>query len=344
MPSRDTSSLLTVHDLRTYFPTRRGLVRGVDGIDLEVRHGEVVGLVGESGCGKTVTAYSILGLVPKPGRIVSGEIQFLGENLRRKTPEEMRRLRGTQISMVFQEPLTALNPVFPVATQIGDVLRYHLDLPSQEVRRRVIELLDHVGIPLPEHVAGAYPFQLSGGMQQRVLIAMAIACRPELLIADEPTTALDTTIQAQIMDLFRRLIREDGLTVLLITHNLGIVSEMCQRVYMMYAGQIVEEASVHELFTEPKHPYTSGLLRCIPVFKRDDTPLETIKGTVPTVLDPPAGCRFADRCVYVRGRCREEGPALRAVKEAHHVACHFAESLSLARPDIGSPSWVPTGP
>jgi oligopeptide/dipeptide ABC transporter ATP-binding protein len=247
----------------------------------------------------------------------------------------LRTIRGEEISMVFQEPLSALNPVFTVQTQIGDVLKYHKKLSSTEIHDRVIELLQHVGIPAPERVARSYPFELSGGMRQRVLIAMAIACNPALLIADEPTTALDATIQAQIMELLKRLVDENDVSILLITHDLALVAELCQRVYVMYAGKIVEEATADELFVQPKHPYTSALLRCIPGFQRDNGPLAAIEGSVPSLIDVKPGCRFADRCPYAQPICREQEPPLRTLASGHRAACHFADTLELPSPVSG---------
>ena len=334
-------ALLTIRGLRTHIPTRRGILRAVDGIDLSIDAGEIVGLVGESGCGKTMAAYSILGLVPRPAEVAGGEILFQGEDLRRHGPERLRALRGSAISMVFQEPLTALNPLFPVATQIRDVLLRHLTLSPRAVTGRIHELLDHVGIPSPRHVARCYPFQLSGGMRQRVLIAMAIACRPRLIIADEPTTALDTTIQAQILELLRRLVEEDDIALLLITHDLAVVAEMCRRVYVMYAGEIVEHAPVGALFAAPLHPYSSALLRCIPALAGPDRELESIEGVVPDGVGPTECCAFAPRCSFAVGRCRSERPKLRALATGHLAACHLAGSAALARPGTGA---GPSGP
>ncbi len=324
-------TLLAVRALRTHIPTRRGVLRAVDGIDLNVDAGEIVGLVGESGCGKTMAAYSILGLVPRPAEVVGGEILFQGEDLRGKSREQLRQLRGSALSMVFQEPLTALNPLFPVGTQIRDVLLQHQRLSPRAARARIHELLDHVGIPEPRHVARTYPFQLSGGMRQRVLIAMAIACRPRLVIADEPTTALDTTIQAQILDLLRRLVEEDHIALLLITHDLGVIAEMCQRVYVMYAGEIVEHAPVRDLFASSMHPYSDALLRCTPALADPDRELESIEGIVPDMIGPADHCAFADRCAHVVPRCRAEHPELRTVAEGHSAACHLAGDLTFTR-------------
>ncbi|MSO65614.1 MAG: ABC transporter ATP-binding protein [Alphaproteobacteria bacterium] len=333
MPSTLTSTasepLLDVRGLRTWIPTRRGEVRAVDGIDLKVHAGEVVGLVGESGCGKTLAAYSILGLLPPPARVVAGEIRFRGADLSRCGAEERRRLRGSAMSMVFQEPLSALNPVFPVGVQIADILRQHSGLSARAIRARVLELLAHVGIASPDLAARAYPFQLSGGMRQRVLIAMAISCRPQLLIADEPTTALDATVQAQILDLLRRLVDESGIAMILISHDLAVVAEMCRRVYVMYAGRIVEHAEVAAAFDRPRHPYTSALLRCMPGLKQDDSPLETIEGVVPALIAPEPGCRFRPRCRHAIGACAELDPDPAALGSGHTAACHRAGELRL---------------
>jgi peptide/nickel transport system ATP-binding protein len=335
-------ALLEVRGLRTYFSTRRGLVRALDGVDLTVDSGETVGVVGESGSGKTLTAYSVLGLLPQSARVVDGSILFQGSELRGADAEAMRRLRGSGISMVFQEPLTALNPVFPVGVQIRDVIRAHGAVPRKQLRGRVVELLRHVGIPAPDHAAAAYPFQLSGGMRQRVLIAMAIACSPRLLIADEPTTALDATVQAQILDLLRHLVEEDGISLILITHNFGIVADLCQRIYVMYAGQVVEHGSVRSIFAAPRHPYTAALLHCIPVPRDDSSPLATIEGSVPSLVEPSVGCRFAARCPHAQSRCLVEVPLLRRVADAHWAACHYAETLGLAGvPAYDTPSPIP---
>ena len=334
-------TLLAVRGLRTHIPTRRGVLRAVDGIDLSIDAGEIVGLVGESGCGKTMAAYSILGLVPRPAEVVDGEILFQGEDLRDKSPEQLRQLRGSAMSMVFQEPLTALNPLFPVGTQIRDVLLQHQRLSQRAVRARIHELLDHVGIPEPRHVARTYPFQLSGGMRQRVLIAMAIACRPRLVIADEPTTALDTTIQAQILDLLRRLVAEDHIALLLITHDLGVIAEMCRRVYVMYAGEIVEHAPARGLFASSLHPYSDALLRCTPALADPDRELESIEGIVPDMIGPADHCAFADRCPHAVQRCRAEHPELRAVADGRHAACHLAGELTFPQPGQAAGRLLP---
>jgi oligopeptide/dipeptide ABC transporter ATP-binding protein len=289
--------LLDVKGLRTSFYTRDGVVRAVTGVDFHVDRGEIMGLVGESGCGKSVTSLSIMRLVASPGRIEAGEVVFDGEDLLKLPIGEMRRLRGDRISMIFQQPTSSLNPVMDVGRQIGEVLEIHRRMKEKAARRRALELLRMVGIPDPERRLKAYPHEMSGGMAQRVMIAMALALEPELLIADEPTTALDVTIQAQILDLLRGLQRETGTAIVLITHDLGVVAEMCDRVAVMYAGEIVEQADVTTLFREPRHPYTQGLIGSIPVMGVVREELSTIPGTVPNLINLPAGCRFAPRCL-----------------------------------------------
>jgi oligopeptide/dipeptide ABC transporter ATP-binding protein len=316
--------LLTVRDLHTYFYTDEGVVRSVEGVHLTVHAGETVGLVGESGCGKSVTSLSIMRLVARPGRIVRGTIEFQGKDLLRLSNARMRRIRGNDIAMIFQEPMTSLNPVFPIGDQIAESLRLHLKLSRREAERRSIELLQQVGIPRPQQVVREYPHQLSGGMRQRVMIAIAMACQPQLLIADEPTTALDVTIQAQILDLMKRLQAEYGSAILMITHDLGVVAEMCERVIVMYAGRIVEEADVYTLFENPKHPYTQGLLRSIPRLGERNRRLYSIPGNVPTPINMPEGCKFVDRCPMVMDRCRQAEPPLMDVAgsaSGHRARC-----------------------
>lgn len=320
--------LLEVRDLRVSFFTPRGEVRAVDGVSLTIDEGETFGLVGESGCGKTVTALSILRLLDGNGRIVGGEITFAGRNLLALDEEAMRSVRGEQIAMIFQEPMTALNPVLTVGYQIGEVLEVHRGASRKEARAQAIEMLRLVEIPEPERGVDAYPHQLSGGMRQRVMIAMALVCRPRLLIADEPTTALDVTIQAQILDLLGHLQERFGMAVLFVTHDLGVVAERARRVAVMYAGRIVEQAPTEELFRRPLHPYTRGLLRSIPRPGVRQRRLEAIQGTVPNPLALPSGCRFRDRCSYAIGRCAEVDPLLAAVRgESHRVACIRAEEF-----------------
>jgi oligopeptide/dipeptide ABC transporter ATP-binding protein len=307
-----SAPLLQVTDLRTYFFTDQGVARAVDGVSFTVAEGETLALVGESGCGKTVTSLSILGLVPDPpGRILPGSsIRFRGEELVGSSPERMRRLRGNEISMIFQEPMTSLNPVFTIGEQIAEPLRLHRRLGKREARERGIELLREVRIPEPQLRFDEYPHQLSGGMRQRVMIAMALACEPALLVADEPTTALDVTIQAQILELLAELRERRRMAVLLITHDLGVVAEVADRVVVMYAGQVAETGTAGEIFRAPAHPYTEGLLASIPRVDRIGERLRPIPGVVPPPHAWPAGCRFADRCPYVWERGRSEPPPL----------------------------------
>lgn len=312
--------LLDVRGLKTYFHISLGVVRAVDGVNLCVSKGEAVGLVGESGCGKTMTAHSIMKLVPSPpGFIEEGEIWFRNTDLLRLGEQEMRKFRGREVSMVFQDPMTYLNPVMKVGKQIAEVLVS----PTRD--RTVIKLLESVGIPDPLKVADQYPHELSGGMRQRVLIAIAMANDPPLLIADEPTTALDVTIQAQILDLIKTIKTEKGTSLLLITHDLGIVAEMCDRVYVMYAGKIVESGDVFSIFEEPLHPYAQGLLRSSLSIAEFRENLETIEGTVPNLLDPPSGCRFHPRCPMAMSVCREKEPSLIQEKPGHEVSCWLYE-------------------
>jgi oligopeptide/dipeptide ABC transporter ATP-binding protein len=321
--------LLEVKGLRTSFYTRDGIVRAVDGIDFHVDRGEVLGLVGESGCGKSVTSLSILRLIAKPGRIEAGEIVFDGRDLLTLDADAMRKIRGEQIAMIFQQPTSSLNPVWDVGRQITEVLEIHRDMKGSAARDRALELLKMVGIPDPERRLRAYPHELSGGMAQRVMIAMALACEPDLLIADEPTTALDVTIQAQILDLMRHLREDTGSAIILITHDLGVVAEMCDRVAVMYAGEIVEEADVRTLFREPKHPYTRGLIGSIPVVGDIRDELAVIPGNVPNLIDLPPYCRFAPRCVARveanLARCTAEHPDLRTVGPDHAARCFLYE-------------------
>jgi len=313
--------MLRVENLVTRFHTYDGVVRALEGVSFEVREGEIFGLVGETGCGKSVTTYSTLRLLPSTGRVHSGRITFAGESLLDASESRMREVRGGEIAMIFQDPLSALNPVMRVGDQIAESVWLHDDLPDAEaVAARVEEVLGEVRMPDPAGAARAFPHELSGGMQQRVMIAMALAGRPKMLIADEPTTALDVTIQSQVLQLLRQLKQEAGLTVLLITHDLGVVAELCDRVAVMYAGTIVETAPVAELFGNPRHPYTQGLLAALP--GTSDT-LVPIPGRVPDLLNPPSGCRFHPRCPLAVDRCRAEAPELRG--DARQVACHEVE-------------------
>jgi oligopeptide/dipeptide ABC transporter ATP-binding protein len=317
--------LLEVRGLETHFDTRQGVVKAVDGADFHVDRGEVLGLVGESGCGKSVTSLSIMGLVPHPGGVVAGEILFAGKDITKMKPSEVRALRGEHISMIFQQPSSALNPVFRAGAQIQEVFELHRDWSTEVEEEKVIEMLAKVGIPDPKRRAASYPHELSGGMAQRVMIAMALACEPELLIADEPTTALDVTIQAQILDLIRDLQQKSSTAVILITHDLGIVAEMADRVAVMYAGQIVEEADVRTIFRKPLHPYTKGLIGSIPVLGARRELLEVIPGVVPSMIDLPPGCRFAPRCgprvEHGLQICTQQEPDLREVEDGHKARC-----------------------
>ena len=317
--------LLDIRDLRTWFYTLDGVVKAVDGVDFYVRPGEVVGLVGESGCGKSVTSLSAMRLVAYPGKIESGEIMFDGTNLLELPAKEMTNIRGKRMSMIFQQPTACLNPVYNTEYQLVEVYRIHQDLKRKVGRERALELLRQVGIPDPERRLKAFPHELSGGMAQRVMIAMALACNPDLLIADEPTTALDVTIQAQILDLMRDIQAELGSAIVLITHDLGVVAEMASRVAVMYAGQIVEETDIRTLFNDPKHPYTVGLIGSIPVLGETKGELDTIPGNVPNLINLPPGCRFAPRC---RARaennleiCLQEIPELKPIAPGHAVRC-----------------------
>ncbi|MGQ9695649.1 MAG: ABC transporter ATP-binding protein [Thermodesulfobacteriota bacterium] len=326
--AQDNNFLLKIRNLHTYFFTDEGVAKAVDGVDIELEEKGTLGLVGESGCGKSVTALSIMRLIPDPpGKIVQGEVIFAGVNLLSLTESEMRKVRGRSISMIFQEPMTSLNPVFQIGDQISEVLRLHEGVSKKEAWNRSVEMLRMVGIPSPERRVAEYPHQLSGGMRQRAMIAMALACRPKLMIADEPTTALDVTIQAQILELINRLQKETGMSVILITHNLGVIAETAQKVAVMYAGRIVEYAPVRSLFVTPRHPYTQGLLKSIPRLDEGQARkqrLEAIPGLVPSLLDLPPGCKFSNRCKYVMDKCHEE-PKLREIDPGHFVRCWLYE-------------------
>ncbi len=325
MAKTDKKPLLEVKNLKTHFFTEDGVVHAVDGVDFEVYPGEILGLVGESGCGKSVTSLSVMRLVSPPGKVLEGEILLDNIDLLKLSEAEMMKVRGNRISMIFQQPQTALNPVFKVGDQIAEVLSIHQDFGKEAGRKRAVELLKMVGIPEAERRAESYPHELSGGMAQRVMIAMALACVPELLIADEPTTALDVTIQAQILDLVLQMREQMGTSVILITHDLGVIAELAERVAVMYAGEIVEQAEATELFDHPLHPYTQGLIGSIPVLGRIKERLDVIPGNVPNLVDPPPGCRFAPRCQarvkYGLKICGEADPTLNEVKSGHLVRC-----------------------
>lgn len=328
-PSADAAGaagepLLEIDGLRTWFDTEEGLVKAVDGVSYRLGRGETLGVVGESGCGKSVTAMSILRLLPTPpARYADGRILFEGRDLLRLPEAQLRKVRGNRIAMVFQEPMTSLNPVYTAGEQIMEALRLHRGMGRPEARAAAIGLLERVGIPAPEQRVDEYPHQLSGGMKQRVMIAMALACDPALLIADEPTTALDVTIQAQILDLLRDMQRELGMSILLITHDLGVVAEMSDRVVVMYAGKVVEHTDVHTLFERPRHPYTFGLFQSLPeLHAADDARLREIPGTVPNPLRFPTGCKFHPRCFKASDECARVEPELVELEPGHELACH----------------------
>ena len=315
-------ALLEVRGLRTHFASERGEVRAVDGVDFRLERGRTLGIVGESGCGKSVTALSIMGLVPQPpGRIAGGEVLLEGEDLLKAPPGRLRDLRGDKLSMIFQEPMTSLNPAFPVGDQIAEALLRHRKLSRSDAQEKAIGMLRKVRIPSPETRAKEYPHQLSGGMRQRVMIAMALACNPALLIADEPTTALDVTIQAQILELMRAPRGELGTAIILITHDLGVVAELADDVIVMYAGRVIERAPVPALFAEPQHPYTVGLLGSIPRLDAEQERLSAIEGFVPDAAAMPEGCRFHPRCPFAIDRCRREEPALAEISRNHFASC-----------------------
>lgn len=313
--------LLHIEDLTVHFHTDEGIVEAVDGIHLLVPAGEIVGVVGESGSGKSVTALSILRLIRKPGRIVQGAIRFAGRNLLELTEEEMRLLRGSHISMIFQSPRTSLNPVLAAGWQIERLIRLHKREKAKDAREQAVQMIRQVGIPAPERIYHEYPHQLSGGMCQRIMIAMALVTNPQLLIADEPTTGLDVSIAAQILDLLKEMGQRTGATILLITHDLGVVAGYCDRVAVMHAGQVVESASVKKLFRQPLHPYTIKLIHSVPRVDVDMV-METIPGNVPGLIHPPPGCRFADRCQWVMAICRKTRPPVQSLDGDHLVACH----------------------
>jgi len=315
--------VLEIRDLKTYFFTYEGVAKAVDGVSYQLAKGEPLGVVGESGCGKSVTALSILRLIPiPPGKIVGGEILFKGKNLIDLSEEEMRKIRGNRISMIFQEPMTSLNPVFTIGNQIQETIKLHQGLSKRESLEKAIEMLRLVNIPSPERCVNQYPHELSGGMRQRAMIAMSLACNPEILIADEPTTALDVTIQAQILDLLNKLKEELGMAIILITHNLGVIAETVNRVLVMYAGKIVEEAKTQTLFENPQHPYTFSLLKSLPrVDSKRYERLAIIHGSPPDCINLPHGCPFMPRCEFAIERCSQENPGLEYVENEHRIAC-----------------------
>lgn len=317
----NNDSIFEIRGLKTQFFTSKGIVPAVDGVDITVRKGEAVGLVGESGCGKSMTAMSVMQLLKKPGRVVDGTIKLNGEDLLKMNKREINDIRGNRISMIFQEPMTALNPVYTIGKQAMEALMIHQKISKEEAKAKVIDMFAKVGIPEPEKRFSVYPHQLSGGLRQRVMIAMAMICNPELMIADEPTTALDVTIEAQILYLMNQLQKEVGTAIIMITHNLGVVAESCDYVYVMYAGKIMEEAPVKELFKNPLHPYTFGLMNSIPKMTEVKTHLYTIKGMVPNLLNLPQGCRFCPRCDKAMKICTMYQPDLYELEDGHKVRC-----------------------
>jgi peptide/nickel transport system ATP-binding protein/oligopeptide transport system ATP-binding protein len=325
--------LLEIQNLKTVFSTERGVIRAVDGVSLTLGAGETLGVVGESGCGKTMLALSIMRLIPANGQIAGGRVLFNGQDLLTLPEETMREKRGRDIAMIFQEPMTSLNPVLRIGEQIAEAIRLHQHVPDREAQALSVKLLGEVGIPEPERRVKDYPHQLSGGMRQRVMIAMAMSCRPRLLLADEPTTALDVTIQAQILNLISGLKEKNNMAVILITHDLGVVAEAAQKVAVMYAGKIVETAEVEKLFARPLHPYTRGLIEsrpsgCVDAQSADEAYLKTIPGAVPSLYALPSGCRFSERCALVEEACRVREPELMEIEEGHFVACFIAERLA----------------
>ncbi len=328
------NTLLEVKNLRTKYKTDDGTLYPVDDVSFRVKKGQTLGIVGESGCGKSQTALSIMRLIQKPGIIESGDVIFKDESLLKKSDAEMREILGNQMAMIFQEPMTSLNPVFTIGDQIEESIRLHKkDLNKSQIKDRAIEMLKLVGIPAPEKRYHEYPHQLSGGMRQRVMIAMAMSCNPQLLIADEPTTALDVTIQAQILDLMRKVQKEFGAGMILITHDLGVVAEMCQDVMVMYAGKVIEYGTVEDIFYRPKHPYTKGLLNSIPHFETGARlkTLQTIPGLVPNLYKLPQGCRFQERCTYATDVCKKGEPALENLRGSHKAACFNIDATSTTR-------------
>jgi peptide/nickel transport system ATP-binding protein len=323
-----SETILRIEELKTYFFTEAGIVKAVDGVSFEIRKGESLGLVGESGSGKTVTAFSVLGIVPKPGKIVGGKIVFKGDNLVGKTEKQLLPLRGKEIAVIFQDPSSSLNPLYKVETQIKDVLLAHKKMTEEECRKRVLELLTLVGIPDPETRMLEFPHQFSGGMKQRVAIARALALQPTLLFADEPTTALDVTIQAQVLDLLEDLKRKLGMSLVMITHDMGIIAKMTTRVVVMYAGRVCEIAKTEDLYEQPRHPYTATLLAAVPRLDRKKT-LSIIPGNIPNLIEPPSGCRFHPRCKYADTKCEQDQPKMEEVGPDHFVACYRWKELVL---------------
>lgn len=320
------SIVLDIRNLKSHFFTAKGEVPAVDGVTIQVPPGKIIGIVGESGCGKSMTAMSVMGLLRYPGRVVEGSITLDGRDITHLSPRELAKVRGNEISMIFQEPMTSLNPVYPVGRQVREAILQHQKISKEEARKRVLEIFQAVGIPEPEKRYNSYPHQLSGGLRQRVMIGMAMVCRPKVMIADEPTTALDVTIEAQILQLMKKLCREQGTSIILITHNMGVVAEICDYVYVMYAGKVMEQAETFELFEHTEHPYTAGLLKSIPRLDEKVDRLYTIEGVVPNLLHLPAGCNFCTRCKEASERCFMEKPCLYQTRNGHGVRCFKYES------------------
>ena len=320
------SIVLDIRNLKSHFFTAKGEVPAVDGVSIQVPAGKIIGIVGESGCGKSMTAMSVMGLLRYPGKVVDGTIVLDGRDITHLKPKELADVRGNEISMIFQEPMTSLNPVYPVGKQVREAILLHQKMSRDEAKQKVIEIFRAVGIPEPEKRYGSYPHQLSGGLRQRVMIGMAMVCKPKVMIADEPTTALDVTIEAQILRLMKRLCAEQGTSIILITHNMGVVAEICDYVYVMYAGKVMERAETFELFGNTRHPYTQGLLKSIPRLDEKADRLYTIEGVVPNLLHLPKGCNFCNRCEKAEERCYQEKPELYQTAEGHGVRCFLYES------------------
>lgn len=320
------SIILDIRNLKSHFFTAKGEVPAVDGVSIKVPAGKIIGIVGESGCGKSMTAMSVMGLLRYPGKVVDGTITLDGRDITHLSRKELSQVRGNEISMIFQEPMTSLNPVYPVGRQVREAILLHQDVSKEEAKQRVINIFRAVGIPEPEKRYNSYPHQLSGGLRQRVMIGMAMVCRPKVMIADEPTTALDVTIEAQILRLMKRLCAEQGTSIILITHNMGVVAEICDYIYVMYAGKVMEQAETFELFENTRHPYTQGLLKSIPKLDEKAERLYTIDGVVPNLLHLPEGCNFCTRCTQAVERCYREKPCLYQTSEGHGVRCFQYES------------------
>ncbi|MDD3252075.1 MAG: ABC transporter ATP-binding protein [Lachnospiraceae bacterium] len=320
------SIILDIRNLKSHFFTAKGEVPAVDGVSIQVPAGKIIGIVGESGCGKSMTAMSVMGLLRYPGKVVDGTITLDGRDITHLNPREISKVRGNEISMIFQEPMTSLNPVYPVGRQVREAILLHQKVSKEEAKQRVLEIFRAVGIPEPEKRYDSYPHQLSGGLRQRVMIGMAMVCKPKVMIADEPTTALDVTIEAQILRLMKKLCEEQGTSIILITHNMGVVAEICDYVYVMYAGKVMEQAETFELFEHTQHPYTQGLLKSIPKLDEKADRLYTIEGVVPNLLHLPAGCNFCTRCNLASERCYKEKPGLYQTSEGHGVRCFQYES------------------